>query len=165
MLWHAVKSANISHLCVTRFTCIFVNASNFTQKNRNFEELLIYTLIQTIEHYKWILSIYITKWPRYTQRKVCVFKGISIFITWRGIDWGNIVWPTFVWPQRTTISEHDYFRFRLVNCHASIITKLDVIILQLSFNSNFRTVCYIIREYILNREFDLLPKCLCVPQI
>ena len=45
------KGANIHDSCVTRFTCIFVNASNFALKNRNFEELLIYTLRHTIEQH------------------------------------------------------------------------------------------------------------------
>ena len=27
-MWHAAKRANINNLCVTRFTCIFVNSSN-----------------------------------------------------------------------------------------------------------------------------------------
>jgi len=52
IMWHKAKGTNINNSCVTRFTCIFVNAPNYPEMNRNFEELLIYMLKQTMEqHY------------------------------------------------------------------------------------------------------------------
>jgi len=48
MWWHAAKTANVNNSCVTRFTCIFVKASNVPQKKSNLEELLIFKLhVQT----------------------------------------------------------------------------------------------------------------------
>jgi len=42
MLCHTAKGAQIINVCVTRYTCIFVNESNFPQKNMyvNFDNAL-----------------------------------------------------------------------------------------------------------------------------